>query len=163
LLQYQMPRSHTQRPPPESHCDSPTLVHCEPIDGSEETVEHRLFALVVPPVDELPPVDVLPPVVVEEVPPVLLPPVDVLPPADVLLPPVLEPPPTWPLPPAEVLPPTELPPPTWPPSVDVPPPVPAALPPVSVVAAGFWDVPQPTLKAVSAPSSVTLNRPSVLM
>jgi hypothetical protein len=163
LGQYQMPRSHTQRcvVEPERHCDWPAVLHAVPTPGSVDTTSQRLFAAL-PPVDEVPPeVVVVPPV------DVLLPPVVLLPPT--WLPPVEVAPPVALLPPDDVLPPTVPPPvplvdvpPTVPPSVEVVPPA-DVFPPVSVVAAGFLDVPQPTLKAVSAPSSVTLNRPSVLM
>jgi hypothetical protein len=39
VVQYQMPRSHTQRLL-ESHCDSPTVPQAVPIPGSEVTVVH---------------------------------------------------------------------------------------------------------------------------
>jgi hypothetical protein len=108
----------------------------------------------VPPVDEVPPDVGVPPVV--EPPPVLLPP-------------VVEPPPVALPPDVEVPPCVEVPPAAPPPAFDVPPVEPpstvAAFPPVvvagRVVVLAF--VPQPVLKTVSAPSSVTLNRPSVLM
>jgi hypothetical protein len=73
LLQYQIPRSHTQRLPLESHCDSPTLLQAVPMEGRKPTLEHWLLPL--PPVAE-PPV-VRPPVALPPLgtPPLLLPPV----------------------------------------------------------------------------------------
>jgi len=160
LGQYQMPRSHTQRcvVEPERHCDWPAVLHCVPTPGSVDTTSQRVFV---------------------GAPPVEVPPEFVMPPDDVVLPPVGLTPPVGPVAPPVALPPVvEGLPPTWPPPVplvdvvppafDVPPaelPLAAAFPPVSPPVAGgaLESVPQAVLKAVSAPSSVTLNRPSVLM
>ena len=52
LLQYQMPRSQTQRSPLELHCDSPVVLQAVPMLGSEATASQRAFS--VPPVAEPP-------------------------------------------------------------------------------------------------------------
>ena len=172
MLQYQMPRSHTQRWPLARHCDWPVMVQAAPWLGSVVTTSQRLFA-VAPPV-ALPPVIAAVPPVVAEVPPVVaaVPPVvDAVPPVIAEVPPVLAalppvvvaPPPVFEPPDVDV-PPDDVP--VLPPAVDVPlveAPLAAAFPPVSPPAGGVLESVLQAMLTLSAPSSVTLNRPNVLM
>ena len=52
VLQNQIPRSHRQRLPLASHCESPALAQAEPMVGKDVTGLH--WALAVPPVPEPP-------------------------------------------------------------------------------------------------------------
>jgi hypothetical protein len=87
VVQYQMPRSHTQRAPLESHRDSPGMLQTVPMAGRDVTVVHQgagavppvarpptlLPPVTMPPAEGAPPVtDALPPVGIRGAPPVAL-------------------------------------------------------------------------------------------